>query len=85
MYRKSVDALTNDTCYEGFGIELIHELSLLLGFNYTFKLQEDSVYGMYNNKTKEWNGMIKELMEEVMFALDFVCVCRAVKGVHCTV
>jgi hypothetical protein len=64
MYRKSVDALTNDTCYEGFGIELIHELSLLLGFNYTFKLQEDSVYGMYNNKTKEWNGMIKELMEE---------------------
>ena len=85
MLRQSSLALKNNDRFEGFGIELIHELSLMLGFNYTFELQLDKAYGSLNPKTKKWNGMIKELLDEVMFALDFVCVCRAVRGVHCTV
>jgi ionotropic kainate glutamate receptor 2 len=66
MLRESTTALKGNDQYEGFGIELIHELSLMLGFNYTFELQLDNVYGSYNNKTKQWTGMIQQLLKEVM-------------------
>lgn len=61
MLRDSAQQLTGNDRFEGFGIDLIHELSLMLGFNYSFRLQEDGVYGSLNNETKEWNGMIREL------------------------
>lgn len=64
MLRESTVALKGNDQYEGFGIELIHELSLMLGFNYTFELQLDNVYGSYNNKTKQWTGMIQQLLKE---------------------
>ena len=65
MLKEATQKLTGNDRYEGFGIELIHELSLLLGFNYTFQLQEDNNYGSYNRATKEWNGMIRQLMDDV--------------------
>ncbi|XP_055610691.1 glutamate receptor ionotropic, kainate 2 isoform X2 [Uranotaenia lowii] len=55
--------LTGNDRFEGFGIDLIHELSLMLGFNYTFVLQEDGVYGSLNRETGKWNGMVQELLE----------------------
>jgi hypothetical protein len=85
MLRQSSIALKNNDRFEGFGIELIHELSLMLGFNYTFELQLDNVYGSYNQDTKKWNGMIEKLLDEVMCAVYFVCVCRSVGSMHCTV
>jgi hypothetical protein len=85
MLRQSSVALKNNDRFEGFGIDLIHELSLMLGFNYTFELQLDNAYGSLNPETKKWNGMIKELLDEVTCALNFVCVCRAVRSVHSTV
>ncbi|GLV43975.1 Kainate-type ionotropic glutamate receptor subunit 1D [Carabus blaptoides fortunei] len=63
MYRESSAKLTGNDRYEGFGIDLISELALLLGFKYTFLLHPDSNYGSYNKTTKEWNGMIRELRE----------------------
>lgn len=63
MLRKTPAKLTGNDRFEGFGIELIDELSMMLGFNYTFKLQEDSVYGSLNKETGEWNGMIRELID----------------------
>lgn len=65
MLKDSAQQLTGNDRFEGFGIDLIHELSLMLGFNYTFRLQEDGVYGSINNATKEWTGMIRELLDEV--------------------
>ena len=65
MLRDSTQQLYGNERFEGFGIDLIHELSLMLGFNYTFKLQEDGAYGSLNNVTKEWNGMIRELRDGV--------------------
>jgi Ligated ion channel L-glutamate- and glycine-binding site. len=85
MLRQSSVALKKNERFEGFGIELIHELSLMLQFNYTFELQLDNVYGSFNQETKKWNGMIEKLLDEVMCALDFVCVCRDVRSMHCTV
>jgi hypothetical protein len=85
MLRQSSVALKNNERFEGFGVELIHELSLMLGFNYTFELQLDNVYGSYNNVTKKWNGMIEKLLNQVTCALDFVRVCTSVGSMNCTV
>lgn len=63
MLKESAIQLSGNDRFEGFGIDLIHELSLLLGFNYTFRIQEDGVYGSLVNG--QWNGMVKELLEHV--------------------
>lgn len=63
MLKESAAQLSGNDRLEGFGIDLIHELSLMLGFNYTFEIQLDGVYGSPVNG--EWNGMIKELLEHV--------------------
>ena len=44
--------------YEGYSVDLIHEIAGILGFNYTIKLVEDGAYGSYNKHTGKWNGMI---------------------------
>lgn len=65
MLRRSASTLTGNDRFEGFGIDLIQELSLMLGFNYTFTLQEDGVYGSPVGPGNKWNGMIRELHEYV--------------------
>ncbi|XP_055684018.1 glutamate receptor ionotropic, kainate 2 isoform X2 [Lutzomyia longipalpis] len=62
MLRESPNTLTGNDRFEGFGIDLIQELSQMLGFNYTFNLQDDGVYGSIGPDGK-WNGMIRELHE----------------------
>ena len=63
MLKETATMLTGNERFEGFGVELIHELSLMLGFNYTFRLQDDGVYGSLNRDTGQWNGMMRELLE----------------------
>lgn len=63
MLKESAAQLSGNDRFEGFGIDLIHELSLMLGFNYTFRIQEDGVYG--SAVGGQWNGMVKELLEHV--------------------
>lgn len=65
MLKDSSVELTGNDRFEGFGIDLIQELSYMLGFKYIFRLQDDGVYGNYNNDTKSWNGMIGELLSLV--------------------
>lgn len=65
MLKDSSATLEGNDRYEGFGIELIQELAAMLGFNYTFVIQEDGAYGTKNKKTGEWNGMIRKLLDEV--------------------
>lgn len=65
MLKDSAMELTGNSRFEGFGIDIIHELSLMLGFNYEFRLQADGKYGSLNNKTKKWDGMIRELQDGV--------------------
>ncbi|XP_015522024.2 glutamate receptor ionotropic, kainate 2 [Neodiprion lecontei] len=64
MLKTSPKKEVGNEMYEGFGIDIIHELSKLLGFKYIFEVQEDNVYGSKNSKTGEWNGMIKKIMED---------------------
>ncbi|XP_039289562.1 glutamate receptor ionotropic, kainate 2 isoform X1 [Nilaparvata lugens] len=64
MRKDSSEKLTGNAQFEGYSIDLIHEISRILGFNYTFRLVPDGRYGSFNRETKEWDGMIKELLEQ---------------------
>lgn len=48
--------------HEGFIIDLLDELSAILGFNYTIYEAADKAYGSELSPGK-WNGMIGDLME----------------------
>lgn len=67
MLKDSSIKLEGNDRFEGFGIEVIQEVAKLLGFNYTFVLQNDGVYGSLDRKTQKWNGMVKELLDWVSF------------------
>ncbi|XP_068896300.1 glutamate receptor ionotropic, kainate 2-like isoform X2 [Tenebrio molitor] len=56
--RVSDTSLRGNSEYEGFAIDLIHELSVIEGFNYTFLNQIDKKNGDYNPVKREWEGMI---------------------------
>jgi ionotropic kainate glutamate receptor 2 len=46
-------------------VDVIDEVSKLLGFKYTLRIVSDSNYGTLDPVTGEWNGIIRELLEEV--------------------
>lgn len=65
MLKETPIKLSGNDRFEGFGVDLIKELSSMLGFNYTFIIQEDGQNGNYDRSTKKWNGMIGEVIAEV--------------------
>lgn len=66
MVKLSSNTLEGNDRYEGFGIDLIKELSEMSGFNYTFTIQEDFNSGYIDDKTKKWTGMIGEVINGVI-------------------
>lgn len=66
MLKTNTESLEGNNQFEGFAIDLIFELSLLLEFSYTFILEEDGNYGIcVNNITNEWNGMMGSVISGV--------------------
>ncbi|XP_032596032.1 glutamate receptor ionotropic, kainate 2 isoform X1 [Drosophila grimshawi] len=63
MLKETSEKLEGNAQFEGFGIELIDELAKKLGFSYTFYLQPDNKYGGLDPKTGEWNGMLREIID----------------------
>ncbi|KAM7308024.1 glutamate receptor ionotropic, kainate 2 [Ixodes scapularis] len=47
---------------EGFCIDLLREMALLLGFRFEIRLVRDSAYGV-SNEHGEWNGLVREVMD----------------------
>lgn len=64
MYKKSDKPLYGNDRFEGYCLDLLKELSSILGFLYEVKLVSDGKYGAQNDKG-EWNGMVKELIDHV--------------------
>lgn len=46
-------------------MDVIDELSSMLGFTYTYRVQQDRANGNYDKITKKWTGMINEIIEGV--------------------
>lgn len=51
MRRDSAAKMTGNDQFEGYSIDLIHEIATLLGFNYSFHLVPDGKHGGLNKKT----------------------------------
>lgn len=56
MLKEETKSLEGDDRLEGFAVDLIRELSLLLEFNYTFIVEEDAEYGK-ELPDGTWNGI----------------------------
>lgn len=61
MLREAADKKSGNEQFEGYGVDLVEELSKILQFKYKFQLVKDRAYGVKNDKG-EWNGMIGEVM-----------------------
>ena len=61
--------LTGNDRYEGFCVDLLKNISYMLGFNYTIKLVDDDKYGAPDSETGVWNGMVGELIDKVFGSL----------------
>lgn len=57
--------LTGNTKYEGFCIDLLKSIASQVGFEYTIRLVPDHMYGVYDPESKQWNGIVRELIEKV--------------------
>lgn len=64
MYKKSDRELVGNDRFEGYCLDLLKELSNILGFTYEVRLVADGKYGAQNDKG-EWNGMVRELIDHV--------------------
>merc|ERR1719336_2715593 len=60
MYVESFEKLSGNAMFEGMAVDMAHELSLVLGFNYTIKLVDDGKYGS-ETSPGNWNGMLGEV------------------------
>lgn len=61
MIKDSSFKRTGNDQFEGYAIDLIHELSKILHFKYEFRLVKDGAYGR-PNKQGVWSGMMGELI-----------------------
>jgi len=65
MLKKSSSIITGNDRYEDFAIDIIQEMSKMLGFNYTFEVQIDKAYGSFNDIIKKWDGMLGKIIAGV--------------------
>lgn len=63
--------LTGNARFEGFCIDLLKGIAGQIGFQYSIRLVPDNMYGVYDPETKQWNGIVRELMESVSFFFYF--------------
>ncbi|XP_037288820.2 ionotropic receptor 25a [Rhipicephalus microplus] len=50
--------------FEGYCIDMLDEIKKILNFEYSIYEAPDNTFGSLNNYTKEWNGMIRELIDK---------------------
>ena len=62
MLKKNSENFEGNDKYEGFVIDLANQIAAIVGFNYT--LVPTKGHGSVDAKG-QWNGMIKEILEEV--------------------
>lgn len=56
---------TGNARFEGFCVDLLRWVASQVGFNYVIRLVPDHMYGVLDQETQEWNGIVRQLMEKV--------------------
>lgn len=64
MLKESTEKLRGNDRFEGFCVDMVQEISDLLGFRYELRLVRDGTYGT-RGPDGRWNGMIRELVDRV--------------------
>ncbi|KAI1288492.1 Glutamate receptor ionotropic, kainate 3 [Halotydeus destructor] len=65
MKKITATPLTGNAQYEGYAVDLIEELSTLIGFRYEIKIANDNKNGAEDPPgSGNWNGMVGELMRD---------------------
>lgn len=89
MFKKSDKPLYGNDRFEGYCIDLLRELSTILGFSYEIRLVEDGKYGAQEDASGQWNGMVRELIDHVSLFLwlftihlDFNLICTNYKTLY---
>ncbi|XP_030374350.1 glutamate receptor ionotropic, kainate 2 [Scaptodrosophila lebanonensis] len=54
--------MTGNDIYQGYAVDLIDAISQEVGFDYIFIPVADQQYGKLNKETKQWNGIIGEII-----------------------
>jgi ionotropic glutamate receptor len=67
MHVKDWEKLEGNARFEGYSVDLIDEISKIIGFKYVFELVPDGRYGSYNPDTKKWDGLIKQILDRVKY------------------
>ncbi|KAL3230276.1 hypothetical protein MRX96_048497 [Rhipicephalus microplus] len=62
MLKKSAHKLEGNDRFEGYCVDLLHEISATLGFRYQLKLVRDGTYGTRDSQGR-WNGIMRELVD----------------------
>jgi len=65
--------------YEGYSIDLLNELAIMLKFTYEIYLSPDGLFGA-ETENGTWNGMIGELANEVSKNLYVLLIFAPVAG-----
>ena len=54
---------SHEDCWYGWNPDIFKQLKKDLNFTYEYVQPPDNKYGGFNKETKEWNGMIKDILE----------------------
>lgn len=57
--------------FEGYCFDLIDSIAQILNFKYVFELVPDGKYGSYDKESKQWNGLVKHLLDRVCIKINF--------------
>ncbi|TMW39962.1 hypothetical protein DOY81_014957, partial [Sarcophaga bullata] len=60
---KDGEILEGNARYEGYSMDLIDAIAKFLNFKYEFQLAPDGKYGAYNKVTKQWDGLVRQLLD----------------------
>ncbi|XP_022911458.2 glutamate receptor ionotropic, kainate 2-like [Onthophagus taurus] len=66
MYAKPAkkgQILEGNARFEGFSMDIIDEIANILNFTYQFELVHDNNYGSYDPVKKEWNGLVRDILD----------------------
>ena len=62
MFRNTSELCRGNACFYGYAIDLLARMAADLGFRYTLYEVPDGHYGSLNEYTRQWDGMVKELI-----------------------
>lgn len=65
FFRKDYENFRGPERYEGYAVDLIRKLSEIMEFEYEFILVDSN--GKYNPQTKQWDGIMRKLIDHVGF------------------